>query len=81
MDREDQRFRVLGRAAASNDASRFERNTRVAEDDGWAREEVLPVPSSDVSAMSEHLLRCQVCMLPLFPPTRYPELNSTYSTY
>ncbi|SFG33599.1 PA0069 family radical SAM protein [Sulfitobacter dubius] len=49
MDREDQRFRVLGRAAASNDASRFERNTRVAEDDCWAREEVLPVLRTSTS--------------------------------
>ncbi|UOA14895.1 MULTISPECIES: PA0069 family radical SAM protein [Sulfitobacter] len=49
MDREDQRFRVLGRAAASNDAGRFERHTRVAEDDDWAREEVLPVLRTSTS--------------------------------
>lgn len=49
MDREDQRFRVLGRAAASNDAGRFERHSRVAEDDGWAREEVLPVLRTQTS--------------------------------
>ena len=49
MDREDQRFRVLGRAAGSNDAGRFERHTRVAEDDGWARDEVLPVLRTQTS--------------------------------
>ena len=49
MDREDQRFRVLGRAAGSNDAGRFEAHTRVAEDDGWAREEVLPVLRTSTS--------------------------------
>ncbi|MBM05759.1 MAG: radical SAM protein [Oceanibulbus sp.] len=49
MDKEDQRFRVLGRAAASNDAGRFERHARVAEDDGWAREEVLPVLRTSTS--------------------------------
>jgi DNA repair photolyase len=49
MDREDQRFRVLGRAAGSNDAGRFERHAHVAEDDGWAREEVLPVLRTSTS--------------------------------
>lgn len=49
MDREDQRFRVLGRAAGSNDAGRFEAHTRVAEDDGWAREEMLPVLRTSTS--------------------------------
>jgi DNA repair photolyase len=49
MDREDQRFRVLGRAAGSNEAGRFERHARVAEDDGWAREEVLPVLRTSTS--------------------------------
>lgn len=49
MDREDQRFRVLGRAAGSNDAGRFERHSRVAEDDGWARDEVLPVLRTQTS--------------------------------
>ncbi|MFG6624160.1 PA0069 family radical SAM protein [Sulfitobacter sp. 1A12056] len=49
MDREDQRFRVLGRAAGSNDAGRFERHTRVAEDDGWARDEVFPVLRTQTS--------------------------------
>ena len=49
MDREDQRFRVLGRATGSNDAGRFERHTRVAEDDGWARDEVLPVLRTQTS--------------------------------
>ncbi|MEX3315322.1 PA0069 family radical SAM protein [Sulfitobacter sp. PS-8MA] len=49
MDREDQRFRVLGRAAGSNDAGRFERHRRVAEDDGWAREDVLPVLRTQTS--------------------------------
>ncbi len=49
MDREDQRFRVLGRAAGSNDAGRFERHARVAEDDGWAREEMLPVLRTSTS--------------------------------
>jgi DNA repair photolyase len=49
MDREDQRFRVLGRAAGSNDAGRFERHARVAEDDGWAREDELPVLRTQTS--------------------------------
>ena len=49
MDREDQRFRVLGRAAGSNDAGRNARHARVAEDDGWAREEVLPVLRTNTS--------------------------------
>ncbi|MFG6583828.1 PA0069 family radical SAM protein [Sulfitobacter sp. 1A12779] len=49
MDREDQRFRVLGRAAGSNVAGRFERHSRVAEDDGWARDEVLPVLRTQTS--------------------------------
>tara|TARA_R110002049_G_scaffold23545_6_gene83488 strand:+ start:12430 stop:13506 length:1077 start_codon:yes stop_codon:yes gene_type:complete len=43
MDREDQRFRVLGRAAATNHAGRFERHARAAVDDGWARDDDLPV--------------------------------------
>ncbi|MEM5544638.1 PA0069 family radical SAM protein [Sulfitobacter sp. AS92] len=49
MDREDQRFRVLGRAAGSNDAGRFERHARVAEDDGWTREDELPVLRTQTS--------------------------------
>ena len=49
MDREDQRFRVLGRAAGSNDAGRFERHARVAEDDGWAHEDELPVLRTQTS--------------------------------
>ncbi|AXI42563.1 PA0069 family radical SAM protein [Sulfitobacter sp. SK011] len=43
MDREDQRYKILGRAAGSNQVGRFERHTQEAVDDGWARDEVLPV--------------------------------------
>lgn len=43
MDKEDQRYRILGRAAGSNQVGRFERHTQEAVDDGWARDEVLPV--------------------------------------
>ncbi|MGC1496097.1 MAG: PA0069 family radical SAM protein [Sulfitobacter sp.] len=43
MDNENQRFRVLGRAAGSNHAGRFEAHQREVVDDGWTRDEVLPV--------------------------------------
>ncbi|APE43273.1 radical SAM protein [Sulfitobacter alexandrii] len=43
MDREDRRFRVVGRAAGSNHAGRFERHARVQVDDGWTPEDDLPV--------------------------------------
>ena len=43
MDREDQRYKILGRAAGSNQVGRFERHTQEAVDDGSARDEVLPV--------------------------------------
>ncbi len=43
MDKEDQRYRVLGRAAESNHVGRFERHARVRVDDGWARGDDLPV--------------------------------------
>lgn len=43
MDKEDQRFKILGRAAGSNHVGRFERYQREAVDDGWARDDVLPV--------------------------------------
>ena len=49
MDSEVQRFRVIGRAAGSNDVGRFERLSRVAEADGWDREEELPVLRTQVS--------------------------------
>ncbi|MFD2741081.1 PA0069 family radical SAM protein [Sulfitobacter aestuarii] len=50
MDREDQRFRLPGRAARSNHAGRFEAHDRVAVDDGWAREEDLPPLRTEVRA-------------------------------
>ncbi len=43
MDNENQRFRVLGRAAGSNHVGRFEAHQREVVDDGWARDDVLPV--------------------------------------
>jgi DNA repair photolyase len=43
MDREDGNFRIVGRAAGTNHAGRFERHTREVVDDGWGREEELPV--------------------------------------
>jgi DNA repair photolyase len=43
MDREDQRFRLPGRAAGSNHAGRFERHRVEAVDDGWASDAELPV--------------------------------------
>ena len=43
MDCEINRYQIKGRAAASNRAGRFERHGREAVDDGWARDEELPV--------------------------------------
>lgn len=43
MDTEAQRYRIKGRAAGSNHVGRFERHTREGIDDGWARDEELPV--------------------------------------
>ena len=43
MDNENQRFRVVGRAAGSNHVGRFEALQREVVDDGWARDETLPV--------------------------------------
>ena len=43
MDDESQHFQIKGRAARSNHAGRYEAHQRVVEDDGWAREEELPV--------------------------------------
>ena len=43
MDREDQRVKVVGRAAGSNHVGRFERHERVQIDDGWTPETDLPV--------------------------------------
>ncbi len=43
MDNETRRFEVKGRAARSNHAGRYERHAREVVDDGWAREEELPV--------------------------------------
>ena len=43
MDDETTRFRIRGRAALSNHAGRFEPHLREAVDDGWTREEELPV--------------------------------------
>lgn len=49
MDREDNRYVIKGRGARSNDAGRFERLSAVAEGDGWAREESLPVMRTEVA--------------------------------
>ncbi len=43
MDDESTRFQLRGRGSESNHAGRFEQHTRVAVNDGWAREETLPV--------------------------------------
>lgn len=43
MDQENQRYRILGRAAGSNHVGRFERHAQEVVDDGWPRDEVLPV--------------------------------------
>jgi DNA repair photolyase len=43
MDCEANRYRIRGRAAVSNDVGRFERHAREAVDDGWMREDDLPV--------------------------------------
>lgn len=43
MDTENQRYKVVGRAAVSNHVGRFELHNREAVDDGWTRDEVLPV--------------------------------------
>lgn len=50
MDSENRRFKVVGRAAISNHAGRFERHAREAVDDGWTRaEEPLPVLRTQTS--------------------------------
>jgi DNA repair photolyase len=49
MDREERRFQVRGRAAQSNHAGRFERHARHQADDGWEREEELPVLRTETS--------------------------------
>ncbi len=49
MDTEHQRFRIKGRAAASNHAGRFERYAQEAFDDGWEPEEALPVLRTETS--------------------------------
>ncbi|OAN98049.1 PA0069 family radical SAM protein [Sulfitobacter geojensis] len=43
MDREENMYRIKGRAAVSNYAGRFERHAREAVDDGWQRDDDLPV--------------------------------------
>lgn len=43
MNDESQRFQLRGRAAGSNHVGRFEAVQRIAADDGWPREEELPV--------------------------------------
>lgn len=43
MDDENKRFRIKGRAAGSNHASRYERHVREAVDDGWDADDELPV--------------------------------------
>ncbi|MDF1727253.1 MAG: PA0069 family radical SAM protein [Sulfitobacter sp.] len=50
MDREDQRYRVRGRAAQSNKVGRFEAHAREAVDDGWARDDDLPPLRTEVSS-------------------------------
>ncbi|SFD68890.1 DNA repair photolyase [Sulfitobacter brevis] len=49
MDTEHQRFRIKGRAAASNHAGRFERYAQEAFDDSWEPEEALPVLRTETS--------------------------------
>jgi DNA repair photolyase len=49
MDKVDQNFRTPGRAASSNHVGRFERHARARVDDGWARDEVLPVLRTEIS--------------------------------
>ena len=43
MDSENRRYQIKGRAARSNHAGRFEPHARVVVDDGWDREDDLPV--------------------------------------
>ncbi len=43
MDKEDRHYKIAGRAAGTNHVGRFERHSREVVDDGWARDEVLPV--------------------------------------
>ncbi|MEP5729768.1 MAG: PA0069 family radical SAM protein [Sulfitobacter sp.] len=43
MDDESRQFEIRGRAACSNHAGRYEQRRREAVDDGWARDDVLPV--------------------------------------
>ena len=43
MDHENHRYKVVGRAAGSNHAGRFEAHSREAVSDGWDRDDVLPV--------------------------------------
>ena len=49
MDNEDHRFKVVGRAASSNHAGRFERHERVQVDDGWTPDTDLPVLRTDTA--------------------------------
>ncbi len=49
MDHEQQRYRIKGRAAGSNHAGRFEQHLREAVDDGWTRDEDLPVLRTETS--------------------------------
>lgn len=43
MDHEKHRYKVVGRAAGSNHAGRFETHSREAISDGWDRDDILPV--------------------------------------
>ena len=43
MNQQNTQFKVKGRAACSNEAGRFEKHQRELVDDGWARDEELPV--------------------------------------
>lgn len=52
MDREEQRFRVKGRASQSNHAGRFERFRSEAVSDGWDAEDERPVLRTQVA--TEH---------------------------
>ncbi len=49
MDNEAVRFQVRGRGALSNLAGRYEAQSRVAEPDGWDREEALPTLRTEVT--------------------------------
>ena len=49
MDRENRRFEIRGRGALSNATGRYERLTDVAQDDGWERDDALPVLRTQIA--------------------------------